>query len=125
MPLTAPVFLQHGHLQQGGAGFDPVQAYHEAREQGRDLYGSAKSEARQAQHSLTDKGQRAKSEARGVQQDLAEKGQRAKDRLEEQGRHVVQSVQDKGREALHRSKEGWSDLKDSFKSAGKISSLPL
>lgn len=97
--------MQSGHLQRGGAGYDPVQAYHEAREQGTGIFDTTKSEGTS----------RAKSGAQHAQG----KGESVWNRAEDEGQSLVDSARTRGREGVQQTKAAWHDVKDSFKTAGK------
>ena len=92
-PAPAPAYSwrgrnwadQKGHLQRGGAGYDPVQAYHEARERGEDFLGKAEWKGRQGLEKAEDQGSKLANSARVTGREVRSKGREAWEDAKEEG----------------------------------------
>ena len=94
-----------GHLQRGGAGYDPARAYHEARERGEEFLGRAEWKGRRGL-------ERAGREGEALVDSARDKGREALQRSKEEGGEFVESVKARGRRGWEQTKEEWEHLKD-------------
>lgn len=103
---------QKGHLQRGGAGYDPVQAYHEARERGEDFLGKAEWKGRQGVEKAEEQGNKLADSARDRSREVRSKGREAWEDAKEEGEEFVESAKARGRQGWERTKEEWEHLKE-------------
>lgn len=122
-PTPAPAYSwrgrnwadQKGHLQRGGAGYDPVQAYHEARERG-DFLGKAEWKGRQGVEKAEEQGDKLANSARDTSREVRSKGREAWEDAKEEGEEFVESAKARGRQGWERTKEEWEHLKETVSS---------
>lgn len=103
---------QKGHLQRGSAGYDPAQAYHEARERGEDFLGKAEWKGRQGVDRAREGAQGLADSARDRSKEVINRGREAWDDVKEEGEELVESAKASGRRGWERTKEEWEHLKE-------------